>query len=43
MDGFKTLFCSSKLPRAREGFSSLFVDILDTRPQTVSPSLDYRI
>ena len=39
MEGSKTLFCSSKIPWARERASSKFVGDLGARPQKVSPAV----
>jgi hypothetical protein len=39
MEGFKTLFFSSKFPWARERIYSKFVDILVTSPEKVPPAL----
>jgi len=39
MEGFMTLFFSSKFPRARERISSNFIDNLGKRPQNCLPAL----
>jgi len=39
MEGFKTLFCSSKFPWAQERISLKFIDILGIHPEKGLPAL----